>query len=126
MIRYRYLMQAIPPAPYIYITLRNAVSGVELQNVAAQLDTAADQTLVPDACVQALGLNPIGTVIIKGVGGNVQPMQSYAVLLRIHHLPMHKLEVVGGLVETHVLLGRDVLNAYRLVLDGPNLSLEIG
>lgn len=97
-----------------------------MQNVAALLDSAADQTLVPDACVQALGLNPLSTVPVMGVGGNVQMMTSYAVLLGVHNLPMQNLEVVGNPKEPHVLLGRDVLNYHRIVLDGPQLALEIG
>lgn len=126
MIRYRYAMQANPPAPFVHLTLRNPVSGAEVQNVAALMDSAADQTLVPDALVLALGLAQLGTVPIAGVGGGVQLMPSYAVLLGIHNLPMQNLEVVGHPMEAYVLLGRDVLNHYRIVLDGPQLALEIG
>lgn len=126
MIRYRYAAQANPPAPFVYVTLRNPVSGAEMQNVAALLDSAADQTVVPDALALNLGLNPLGIVPIAGVCGNVQSWPSYAAQLRIHNLPMHNLEVVGHPKQIHVLLGRDILNAYRIVLDGPQLALEIG
>jgi hypothetical protein len=34
--------------------------------------------------------------------------------------------VVASSGEPWVLLGRDVLNAHRLLLDGPHLTLEIG
>jgi hypothetical protein len=96
-----------------------------MQNVAALLDSAADQILVPDALALALGLNQLSTVPIGGVGGIVQSMPSYAAQLRIHNLQLHNLEVVGNPKEAHVLLGRDVLNSYRIVLDGPQLALEI-
>lgn len=52
-------------------------------------------------------------------------MESYAAMQRIHNLPMHNLEVVGNPKEADVLLGSDVLNSYRIVLDGPRLALEI-
>ncbi len=32
---------------------------------------------------------------------------------------------VLGAAESHILLGRDVLNAYRVLLEGPQLSLEV-
>jgi hypothetical protein len=52
-------------------------------------------------------------------------MPSYAAQLSIHNLPAHNLEVIGHPMQVHVLLGRDVLNAYRIILDGPQLVLEI-
>jgi hypothetical protein len=55
-IRYQYLPQLQPPAPFVYVTLRNPVNGAEQLNVPAQLDTAADRTLLPDTLVEALAL----------------------------------------------------------------------
>jgi len=125
-IRYNYLRQFRPPAPFVNVTLRNPVTGMELGNVPAQLDTAADRTLLPDSLVQSLNLPQIGAIAIGGVGGVAQTMPSYPVQVTIHNLPTLPLEVVASPGETWVLLGRDVLNAEKLLLDGPNLMLEIG
>jgi len=43
----------------------------------------------------------------------------------VHDLPAVAIRAAFGEREPHILLGRDVLNANRLVLDGPNLILEI-
>jgi hypothetical protein len=94
--------------------------------VPAQLDPAADRTLLPDAIVQALALPQIGTIPIGGVGGFVQTLPSYPVQLAIHDLPAQVLEVVASAGESWVLLGRDVLNSHRVLLDGPQLAVEIG
>ena len=126
MIRYNYLSQLRPPAPFVYVTLRNPVSGAEQRDVPAQLDTAADRTLLPDIFVQSLALPQIGSIVIGGVGGVTQSMPSYPVEMAIHSLPPQLIEVVASAGESWVLLGRDVLNAYRLLLDGPQLFLEIG
>jgi len=125
-IRYTYVRQLRPPAPFVKITLQNPISGVELHDVPAQLDNAADRTLLPDQAVQTLGLPQIGVISIGGVGGITQQMPSYPVRVAIHDLPPQTLEVVASAGETWVLLGRDVLNAHRILLDGPNLILEIG
>jgi len=125
-IRYGYVTQLRPPAPFVSVTLRNPVSGAEQRDVPAQLDTAADRTLLPDALVQALALPQIGTIPIGGVGGTAQMMSSYPVEIAVHDLPAQTIEAVASAGESWVLLGRDVLNAQRLLLDGPQLFLEIG
>jgi hypothetical protein len=52
-------------------------------------------------------------------------MPVYLVSLAILNLPPTEFPVVGHPDEPWILLGRDVLNLYRLVLDGPKLTLEI-
>jgi hypothetical protein len=125
MIRFNYLSQFQPPAPFVYVTLRNPVTGTELQDVPAQVDSAADRTLLPEGAVQALALSQIGTITIGGVGGQTQPMPSYLVEVAVRSLSAHVLEVVASPGENWVLLGRDLLNAHRSVLDGPKLLLDI-
>ena len=126
MIRYTYQSQLHPPAPFVHVTLRNPLTGAEQQNVPAQLDTAADRTLLPDALVKALNLPQMGTIPIGGVGGIAQTMPSYPVQVAIHNLPVQEVEVVASTGESWVLLGRDILNAHRVLLDGPQAYVEIG
>ena len=125
MIRYNYLTQLKPSAPFIYVTIKNPMTGAEQKDVPAQLDVAADRTVLPANLAQALALPQIGTIPIGGVGGIIQTMPCYPVHLAIHDLPGQTIEVVASAGESWILLGRDVLNAYRLVLDGPQLVLEI-
>ena len=126
MIRYTYNLQKQPPAPFVLVTMRHPRSGAEARDLPAQIDTAADRTLLPLALVQALALDKIGDMDIGGVGGKVETMPVYDVLVGIHSLPLCAIEVVAHAGELWVLLGRDVLNAHRLLLDGPGLALEIG
>lgn len=44
-------------AANVYNPSRNPESGAEMKNVAALLDSAADQTRAPDAVAVAIGLN---------------------------------------------------------------------
>jgi len=125
-IRYSYVQQLQPPAPFIQIRLQNPVTGDELHDVPAQLDTAADRTLIPETLVQTLALPQLGTLLIGGVGGVQQAMATYPLLLAVHSLPPQTIEVVASPGESWVLLGRDVLNSYRALLDGPQLAVEIG
>jgi hypothetical protein len=97
-----------------------------MRDVPAQTDTAADRTVLPDAVIQALGLPQMGTLSVAGLGGIIHTLATYMVLLAIHDLPLQPFKIVASAYEPWILLGRDVLNTYRLVLDGPQLGLEIG
>jgi hypothetical protein len=114
MIRYTYNAQKQPPAPFVLVRLRHPHTGAELPDVPAQLDSGADQSVLPIAIAHALTLPHTGEVEVSGVGGNRESMERYAVLLGIHNLPLQPVEVLAHPGEPWVQLGRDVLNAHRL------------
>jgi hypothetical protein len=125
-IRYGYFRQLQPPAPFVNVVLQHPSSGAEIRDVPAQVDCGADRTVLPEKLCQALGLPRVGTLVIAGLGGTIQYLDSFAVLLGVHDLPVQRVEIVTSSGEGWILLGRDILNAHRIVLDGPRLSLEIG
>lgn len=125
MIRVAYNNQKQPPAPFVLATLSNPLDGRCLSDVPAQLDTAADRTLVPMDLLQSLGLQPIDDILIGGLGGFQESMPLFAAAISIFTLPPQTLSVVGHPGEPWILIGRDILNLHRLILDGPNLTLEI-
>jgi len=126
MIRYAYLPQLNPPAPFINVVLQNPVDGTELRNLPAQLDTAADRTILPGTLVKALGLPQVGTVHLGGFGGVTFTLPVYAVNIGLHDWTVRLIKVAAHSEESWILLGRDVLNSFRVLLDGPQLALEIG
>jgi hypothetical protein len=125
MIRYVYLNVLQPPAPFVYLTVRNPVDGREQKNVPAQVDSGADRTVLPDSLVATLGLARVGTLTISGLGGALHPLPLHAALVSVDDLPLLQALVVAHTGESWALLGRDVLNAYRLLLDGPGQGLEV-
>jgi hypothetical protein len=125
MARYRYAAEFNPPAPFVQVTLRNPTTGEQRQGIPAQLDTAADRTVLPEAVALSLHLNRIGETLIGGFGGTVTVVPLYGVLLGVHTFPPRLLEVLAHPEEQWVLLGRDVLNQFRSLLDGPAAALEI-
>lgn len=126
MIRYRYNTQLQPPAPFVHLLLRNPADGSELLAVPAQIDTAADRTVLPQSLVKNLGLAQIGTMLIGGLGGITYTLPTYVVMVGIHDLAVQPIKVVASADEEWPLLGRDILNSVRLTLDGPQSVLEIG
>jgi hypothetical protein len=52
-------------------------------------------------------------------------LPTYRLELSIRDCPAVLIEVLAHPEEPFLLLGRDVLNRHRVVLDGPSLALEI-
>lgn len=114
-----------PPAPFAYVTLLrpdDVGTGIDLP---AQLDFAADRTVIPTRAVQDLQLVQRREVPVAGLGGGAALLPTYLVRIAIHQLPAHVVEVLASPGESYVLLGRDVLNLHRVVLDGPNLLFDV-
>jgi hypothetical protein len=126
MVRYRYNQQVQPPAPFAYATLFDVDERNSIGEVPAQLDIGAYRSVVPAAFIQRLGLVQIRQIAVEGLGARTLLLPTFVVKIQLRQLPTQTLEVYGCEGEPHVLLGRDVLNHYRVLLDGPALAFEIG
>jgi hypothetical protein len=125
MIRYRYA-DLVPPAPMLNVTVRCPFRGVEQVGLPALVDTAADRTILPQPVVARLGLVEIDHLEFVGFGSRVMRLPAYAIDLAVHDLPPVRLKVALGEDEPFILLGRDMLNTLRILLDGPGTALEVG
>lgn len=125
MIRYRYSHQLTPPAPFVNVSLRNPHTGVVAPSVAAQVDCAADRSVLPSSVIETLALVEDGRLLFQGFAGEVVELPIFLVEIGIHDLPAVAVRAVLGEAENHVLLGRDLLNTRRILLDGPGLATEI-
>lgn len=125
MVRYRYASQLTPPAPFVNLTLTCPGTSIRVENLPAQIDTAADRTILPKELVQDLELEEDGKFLFQGFTGEVVELPVFLIAVQIHDLPVVLVRAAMGVVETHLLLGRDVLNRFRLLLDGPQRVLEI-
>jgi predicted aspartyl protease len=125
LIRYNYNQQLTPPAPFVHVTLKCVETGKQLPDLPAQLDTVADYTVVPAAIAEALQLVPMSEMPVSGFGGHIIYLFTYRLELSVRGFPVIVEEVISHPAEPFVLLGRNILNRYRIVLDGPNLVLEL-
>ncbi len=125
MIRYSYNRQCWPPAPFVYVSLRCPETGRLVEKLPAQVDPGADRTVIPERLVGLLDLVPLDKLWVEGLGGQGSWLSTYRMELILHDLSPQLVEVFAHAEESHILLGRDVLNQHRLLLDGPGLALEI-
>ena len=125
MSRYRYNRQVSPPAPFVHVSVRAVAVNSAVAECPAQLDTAADLTVIPTRLVDELQLDQLGELSILGFGADLETLPTFLVQIQIRDLPSQLVEVLASHDEPYVLLGRDILNQFRIMLDGPNLVLEI-
>ena len=125
MVRYSYNRQVTPPAPFVHVSVRRPYAGKAEAEIPAQLDTAADLSVIPGRLVEELGLLPLDSISTMGFGGHLLTLPTFLVELQIRSLAPLTLKVLASPDEPYALLGRDVLNRFSIHLDGPNSALEI-
>lgn len=123
--RYRYNQQVVPPAPYVHVVLGRPDGSASSRPVPALVDSGADRTVIPIALVEELVLPQAGTIEVAGLNQVGSMMPVYVVQIAIGDLPPVTMAVIGAMGEQYVLLGRDLLNNHRVVLDGPALLFTI-
>jgi hypothetical protein len=110
-----------PPAPLARVVLQNPADGTLVSDVPMLLDSGADVTLVPEDYVVRLGvpLNPDERYGLAGFDGNTSTAQ----VAQLQMVFLGRTFRGRFLLTNHPcgILGRNVLNALRLVLDGPRL-----
>lgn len=122
---YRYANDT-PPAPFVLVNLSSTEDEGTVADIPAKVDTGADCTVIPNLLVARLGLTAVGRLVCAGLAGQESELSLYQVNLQIRGLSPIVARVAASDGEPYILLGRDVLNRYRIVLDGPNGKLEIG
>lgn len=95
MIRYAYNRQIDPPAPFVHVALHRPGDGPSLDDLPAQIDTAADRTVIPGALVARLGLLPLDEIPVTGFGGQVLLVATYLVEIALRGQLRRPVEVLA-------------------------------
>ncbi|HBI44750.1 MAG TPA: hypothetical protein DDY78_18140 [Planctomycetales bacterium] len=64
-------------------------------------------------------------MLFQGFASDIVELPIFIVEVHIHDRPAVEVRAALGEHEPHILLGRDVLNVHRILLDGPQRALEI-
>ena len=88
------------------------------------MDTGADISVIPLSSAEKLNLAPIGVMLVEGFDGEQRQLPLFAIDITLETRRLTGIEVVTY-ATNHGILGRDVLNRLRLLLDGPDQRVEI-
>ena len=108
----------VPPAPLARVVVRHPEREQSVEDVPMLIDSGADATLLPRSAATSLGLEGTGERYqLVGFDGTVS--ESEAVLASLAFL-RRNFRGRYLLTEAEVgVIGRDILNHIRLLLDGP-------
>ena len=118
----KYSFEYFPPAPSLKVKLTKPFSNRSLE-LQAKLDTGADITVLPQHAIGELRLIPASRISISSFNGREVWRYTYFVNLSFHNFEYRMVEVISA-KRRDALLGRDVLNRLKAVLDGKNLSFS--
>jgi len=112
-----------PPAPVASVVVRRPDGDSSVSDVSMLIDSGADVTLIPRSAIEALGLLGTGRRYqLPSFDGTTSESEAVQVdLVFLNRRFRGQYLSVDGEVG---ILGRDVLNHLRLLLDGPLLSWE--
>jgi len=120
-----YLTHYRPPFPAIEVILHNSDSALHTVALKALLDTGADGTLVPLTYLREILAPPLTETRLRSHWGEWRVAQLFLVEIRIGTSTLPNIFVVGDEQGNEIVLGRDVLNRLRLLLDGPAMLTTI-
>ncbi len=89
-----------------------------------KIDTGASHTVIPDYLVTTLKLKKTGETIVKSVSGMKSKHFNYFVAIQIGEIKFDRFEVVA-MPKNYVLLGRDLINLWKLKIDGQTETYSI-
>ena len=120
----RYDTSVQPPAPFADILILHPSDRKQTRRIRGKLDSGADISVIPEQVADGLQLIPAREIQTRGYDGVVRDIQSYFVALEVEGYPIQLIEVVTSR-RADALLGRDVLNRFKITLDGKALTFEM-
>jgi len=125
MSHYPYSTEYLPAAPVMEIGLGAPGTEPSLGFLKALVDTGADATIVPIAHLRQIKAKKIDQATLRSQWGERRAVALYAVALEINQYRFDAIRVVGDEIGDEVILGRNLLNRLRLLLDGPAGMVEV-
>ena len=100
----------------------------QTHTISALIDSGASGTLIPRSAAQVLNLRQIGERRASGAFGPANMTQIYRVNLDFLGIafPNHVVATPGPPGDrAYALIGRDILNLYQTLLNGPGLQFTV-
>jgi predicted aspartyl protease len=113
-----------PPAPVAAVTVANPVTRSKRSSLRGKMDTGADISVIPERLVAPLGISPKGRVWTRGYDGTYTQRPIYYVRLTVEGFVLATVRCIAT-NRADVLLGRNVLNRFLIILDGKKLTFEL-
>jgi hypothetical protein len=118
----------VTPAPIIErVTLSDEVGNQHPSEWPGLIDTGADRSAVPISACHYLRLLPHNFKNVRGFDPSQPAVNRPLYMVRLHVGGLQPVPLLAyGVERQTILLGRDFLSKFTLVIDGPSSSFMIG
>lgn len=123
--KHRYSQAHFPPAPLCQVRFGTPEEMRFTQPVEGMVDTGADMTIAPLALMRNIGATVGGLQSIGSQWGEARSVRMYIVDVEVEGVNFPRIWVVGDERGQEVVLGRNLLNRMKILLDGPAEEIEI-
>jgi predicted aspartyl protease len=122
---YNYSPNYDPEAPVLDIEI--GIPGTEVFSSPhkALVDTGADTTVIPVEYLHAIQAEIVDRAFLRSPWDDRRAVSIYAVAMKIDRYLLTAVRVVGDEFGHEIILGRNVLNHLRILLDGPASIMEL-
>lgn len=110
------------PRPKAYLKVVNPSSSSrygEVEAIEAIVDSGATMTCIPESIIARVGYLEYSHQKVRDANNNVVLRKSYILNITIGNYTFNDLEVIG-FSKSYALLGCDILNQSKIMLDAPN------
>jgi gag-polyprotein putative aspartyl protease len=117
--KFQYNLDYYPPIPVAEVSFITASESLRAGPLLATVDSGADGTIVPISHLNEIKASPTVDMMMRSQWGERRRVLLYLVDVQIGEITLPGIEVVGDDQTDEVILGRDILNRLRVMLDGP-------
>ena len=123
--KFPYDTDYFPPAPAVAIFLGKADESFKIGPLPALVDSGADSTIIPARYLNEFQVEVADRKIIRSHWGEGRIVSIYLLDVGIAGVRLPSIEIVSDEFSVDVLIGRNILNKLRVLLDGPKQIIEI-
>ncbi len=123
--KFNYNTHYFPAAPHMQIRLGIPDEALKIGPLLAFVDSGADATIVPLHYIRQLNVQAEDSKFLRSQWGERRQVDIYWLDLGIGNLRFPAVEIIADDRSNEVIIGRNILNMLRVLLDGPQQMLEI-
>ena len=120
-----YNQDYFPPIPVLQVRFFTPEWELQTETLEAIVDTGADGTLVPVKYLQQIEASVEGHSGLRSQWGERRVVNLYLVDVEIEGLTLPGIWVIGDEIGDEIVLGRNILNRLRILLDGLAAATEV-
>lgn len=99
--------------------------GPNSRSIPALIDSGADGTFIPKDVAMSLRLRKTDEVEVSGAAGEDEEQGIYTANLDLEGIRFRNYPVISNSKRKYAIIGRDILNRYSTILNGPHEEFSL-